>query len=253
MINKAFFNAAAVQLAADYNCSPEDFFAEAGKVTLSEAADGQRILTEKPSPFKAATFGKNTVISANSELTEAARELSSIKGTKLFDGSGIAAVNSLTSPHGYVIGMITQYYLPSDDFAPLGFGGYDLRIFGEQEIKDYLYPNFTGYDNALMYHASGNRRDVLAVCAVSGNTVLGMAGASNDSDTFWQIGIDVLPEHRGKGLAPILVSVLANEVIMRGKVPYYGTWSGNIFSQRTAIKSGFLPVWSEMHAVISDM
>lgn len=253
MINNTFLSAAASQLAADHLCSPDDFFADVNRVTLSEITDGQRHFSETPSPFKAASFGKNTIISANPELYEAANELSAIKGTKLFDGSGIAAANALISPHGYVIGMISQYYLPSADFAPLDYGGFDLRLFGEQEIKEYLYPYCTGFDNALMYYPTKDRRDVLAVCAVSGKNVLGMAGASNDSDDLWQIGIDVLPEHRGKGLAPILVSVLANEIILRGKVPYYGTWSGNIFSQRTAISSGFLPAWSEMHAVVSDL
>lgn len=249
MINSEYLAAAKKQLAADYVCAPEDFSADVNKVTAAVSAKGQRRFTDKPPAFRAATFGRNTVISAVPELMEAAHELSSIGGTKLFDGSGIAAANGLTAPFGHVIGMISQYYLPSAEFAPKAFGGYDLRLFGEQEILEILYPYYGGYDNALMYGSRGDRRDVLAVCAVSGKEILGMAGASSDSELFWQIGIDVLPEHRGKGLAPILVSTLANEVILRGKIPYYGTWSGNIISQRTALGSGFLPTWTEMCSV----
>ena len=249
MINSEFLSAAFRQLAADYCCTPEDFSADVNKVTAAVSAEGQRKFTDYPPAFRAASFGRNTVISAVPELLKAGQELSSIAGTKLFDGSGIAAVNGLIAPFGHVIGMISQYYLPSADFSPKDFGGYDLRIFSEHEILEILYPYYSGYENALMYGARGDRRDVLAVCAVSGKEILGMAGASNDSELFWQIGIDVLPEHRGKGLASILVSTLANEVILRGKVPYYGTWSGNIFSQRTALGSGFLPAWSEMCSV----
>lgn len=29
---------------------------------------------------------------------------------------------------------------------------------------------------------------------------MGMAGASEDSKTMWQIGIDVLPEYSGRGI-----------------------------------------------------
>lgn len=249
MINNEFLSAAYKQLAADYSCTSEDFSADVNKVTAAVSAEGQRKFTDQPPVFRAASFGKNTVISAIPELMEAARELSTISGTKLFDGSGIAAANGLLAPHGHVIGMISQYYLPSADFVPKDHGGYDLRLFDEREILEILYPYYSGYENALMYGSRGDRRDVLAVCAVSGKEILGMAGVSSDSELFWQIGIDVLPEHRSKGLAGILVSTLANEVILRGKVPYYGTWSGNIFSQRTALGSGFLPAWSEMCSV----
>lgn len=249
MINVEFLSAAKKQLAADYACAPEDFFADVNIVTAAVSAEGQRKFTDRPPAFRAATFGKNTLISAVPELLEVVQELSSIGGTKLFDGSGIAAANGILAPYGHVIGMISQYYLPSAEFLPRDFGGYDLRLFGEREILEILYPYYGGYENALMYGSRGDRRDVLAVCAVNGKEILGMAGVSSDSELFWQIGIDILPEHRGKGLAPILVSTLANEVILRGKIPYYGTWSGNIISQRTALGSGFLPAWTEMCSV----
>jgi len=63
---------------------------------------------------------------------------------------------------------------------------------------------------------------------------------------MWQIGVDVLPEYRRKGIATALTSRLAIEILERGKVPFYcSTWS-NLRSVRTAIKCGFIPAWVEL-------
>ena len=59
-----------------------------------------------------------------------------------------------------------------------------------------------------------------------------------DFDSMWQIGIDVLPEYRQKGIASALTSRLAIETLARGKVPFYCCAWSNIKSARNAIKSG---------------
>ena len=65
---------------------------------------------------------------------------------------------------------------------------------------------------------------------------------------MYQIGVDVLPEYRRKGIAAALTSQLAMEIIQLGKVPFYcAAWS-NIKSVRNAIKSGFRPAWIELTA-----
>src|SRR5574344_462 len=73
----------------------------------------------------------------------------------------------------------------------------------------------------------------------------------------WQIGIDVLPEYRRKGIASSLTSALAAEVIKRGKVPFYCSAWSNIRSVKNAIRSGFRPAWVQVMAkknsMISDM
>ena len=93
---------------------------------------------------------------------------------------------------------------------------------------------------------------MLGVGAYDGDTLVGLAGCSADSDTMWQIGIDVLPEYRRQGIASALTSRLAVEILKRGKVPFYcAAWS-NIKSVRNAIRSGFRPAWVEMTAKSVD-
>lgn len=63
--------------------------------------------------------------------------------------------------------------------------------------------------------------------------------------SLFEIGIDVLREHRGRGLARIAVSAAAAEVLRRGETPYYACAATNIRSQRTAAACGFIPVLSD--------
>lgn len=75
----------------------------------------------------------------------------------------------------------------------------------------------------------------------------GMAGASADGAYLWQIGINVVPESAGKGLAVELVRRLKEEIIRRGQVPFYGTSESHIISQTVGLKSGFVPAWTEIY------
>ena len=88
--------------------------------------------------------------------------------------------------------------------------------------------------------------DVLGVAAFREGQMLGVAGASSDSPTMWQIGINVNPESREAGIGTLLVTLLKNEILRRGFLPYYGTSMSHIASQRVALGSGFLPAWAEL-------
>ena len=82
--------------------------------------------------------------------------------------------------------------------------------------------------------------------------LIGLAGCSADCEAMYQIGIDVLPAYRRKGIAAALTSKLALEIIALGKVPFYcAAWS-NLKSVRNAIKCGFRPAWVELTARNSE-
>ena len=87
---------------------------------------------------------------------------------------------------------------------------------------------------------------MIGAAALSDGKILGMAGASADSDTMWQIGIDVVPEARGQRLGVYLVSLLKNEILSRGRLPFYGTAVSHTISQTIAVRSGFRPAWAEL-------
>ena len=88
--------------------------------------------------------------------------------------------------------------------------------------------------------------DVLGVGAYDGDRLVGLAGCSADAPQMWQIGVDVLPAYRRRGVAAALTSHLAQEILRRGKVPFYCTAWANVPSARNAVTCGFLPAWVEM-------
>lgn len=99
--------------------------------------------------------------------------------------------------------------------------------------------------------------DVLAVAALKeeyqgeGKTfnqshLAGMAGTSLDGEYLWQIGINVDKDCAGRGLAHQLVRVLKEDVLRRGKVPFYGTSESHTISQTVGLKAGFVPAWNEV-------
>lgn len=240
--------AAATQLASDYCCSAEDFLSFRNKVTLSRKSEGQRWFKPEPSFFKAAAMGRGTIITAASEMLEFSSELASkYTGSEIFDEQRKWLINRKLAEFGKAIAFNSIFYLPVTPYKYTARDGFKFKFYEEDEIVRELY-SVKGFDNALMYNADNPRRDVLAVCAVNGGKIVGMAGASNDSARLWQIGIDVVPEYRNMGIGSELVSALTQAVFMHGAVPYYSTWSGNIASQNTARRAGYYPVWTEIDA-----
>ena len=104
---------------------------------------------------------------------------------------------------------------------------------------------FERFGEAFLFHELP--KDEIGVGAYRDGVLLGMAGATSDSDSMWQIGINVMPEAEGLGIGSMLVAVLKNEILKRGKLPFYGTSMSHIASQRVALGAGFVPMWAELY------
>lgn len=218
------------QLAFDLNCRPEDFLRDG--IVFSQAVPGQGIwLDERQSPhLRVATMGKGIVVSADASILEKVRPILD----KQFRDDLFSAP--------FLFGH-SLYYIPdsgnlNEPPCPEGI------TLVEQEKREipalYACP---GFDNAIRYDSNYPRPDVLALCALYEGDLVGVAGACADSQVLWQIGIDVKKEFRGQGLAACLVTRLANRILQRGIVPFYGTASSNIASQAVAHRCGFSPAW----------
>jgi len=227
------------QLAIDMNCDPEDFVKEGIVFCEAKLNEGRRMLNRQSPFLEIATMGKGIVVSADRDILTKVRPLLENKTREeIFEAPFV---------YGHSI-----YYIPDCERLkeqPLP-SGFEYCVKEGKEIHD-LY-QIPGFDNAIQYDENRPRPDVLVNYAVYEHKIVAMAGASADSQLLWQIGIDVLPDFRNRGLAAALVSNLAVMILERGALPYYGTASSNIASQSVAYRSGFMPAWMCTYRNIFD-
>ena len=118
---------------------------------------------------------------------------------------------------------------------------FETRLLSKEDFCELYKPEWS---NALC--KARKNLDILAYGAYDNDILIGLAGCSMDCEDMWQIGVDVLPKYRRKGIASALTSKLALEIIKRGKVPFYCCAWSNLKSVGNALKSGFKPAWVEM-------
>lgn len=218
------------QLAIDYNCQPNDFLKDG--IIFTEAIDNK---DRRPFPWRTPrlemiSMGKVVVVNASTDiLLYIIEQLKDKTRDEVF-----------CMPFVY---GISPYYLPDiERLRALNRpSGYEYELVEQTNIPNLF--QYEGFRNAISYDVNRPRPDMLVALARFKNNIVGMAGASKDCKNMWQIGVDVLAQHRGNGLATALVNMLAIEVLNRGFIPYYATDSTNVLSQRVAIKSGFIPTW----------
>ena len=234
------------QLALELNCAPEDFSGEENVITGPVLHENRRKFSDQPFFLQMATFGVGAVISADERLHPRLREWTKGKrGFWLFEQHNYLELDRLLRGYGYKMALTHHMFTPTTEIAAVETG-FPVRWLEQGDI-----PPFYGreeFSNALCDRFRPERPDVLAVAALDGEEIMGMAGCSADTLELWQIGIDVLPRYRGRGIGKTLVALLRNEALRRGALPYYGTSLSNIASWRVALASGFLPAWVEAEA-----
>ena len=235
------------QLAVDYNCSPADLCAEEIIITEPALNAGRRSSSPGMPFLEMATLGGNAVIMADPCLHPFLRELTrDLEGHRLFELGNLAKLNEALRPYGYQMAPTHHMFLPCREVTAQA--SWRVKWLGEAEISpfygDSRFPNAIAYPEPCPV-----RPDRIAVVALDGDAVMGMAGCSEDAPHWQQIGIDVLPAYRGRGVGSYLVTLLKNRIIEMGDVPFYGTAAANIRSQNIALRCGFRPAWVETEAV----
>lgn len=232
------------QLALDYNCQVADFGKEKNTIVQNKLINGRRIYNRDGCFFKLLCIGGKAIINASPSILPWCEEkLLNREATWLFDYPKLRGIDKKLQEFGHEIGGMHHYYLPNQMESVIA-SITNVKWFEEEEIKQFEKDD--RFEEAFGFDAK--RPDVLAVAAVEGDTIMGMAGASADGSTMWQIGIDVLPEYRGRGIGTNLVILLKNEILKRGKIPFYGTVESHFNSQNIAINAGFFPVWAELYS-----
>ena len=231
-------------------CCPPDLFAREGvhlsEVTPSQTANSlQRRFPQPEHSLAITAIGFGVVVSATprwmpwvTKLFQGVAPGDAFSPELLGEASMRVARDSYRLHGPYLYSITSDKDLrvrPTPD-------GYSIEI-GDAELVRSLDPGH--WPNALPPRAL--RQDLngtITAVALYRQAVVGVATAPEDSDLLWQIGLDVHPGHRGKGLGAALTSTVAAEVLRQGAVPYYGTTVENVASRRTAQSAGFYPCWT---------
>ncbi|MDC4241631.1 GNAT family N-acetyltransferase [Clostridium tertium] len=230
------------QLSKDYNCTIEDFNNQNTLITDKKIIEGSRKYNDEDKILKIIIFNGKAIISADKCIKEwCIKNLSRFSGAWMFLYSNLRKIDKKLNEFGYEIDNTHHYYLPMDK----EFTRNNIKLKWYEKDEILKFKDDDRFDEAFSFNK--NYPDILAVAAVDEeDNILGMAGASEDSKIMWQIGINVLEDEKGKGIASFIVQSLKNEILNRGKVPFYGTVESHIISQKVALKSGFYPAFAEV-------
>lgn len=248
LTNQEILQIALQQSAYDCNCNAEDFLSEENKVVLSRANEKARAYLSLPLECNLVSYGNNIVAQVSPRMKETVEwYINQYPVAHCFESPNVLALNEKLAAFGYQICFMAEYFLPDLHKLKEFPCEYEQRILFPQDFQQYYTEE---WGNALC--AKRKHLDQLAVGAFDGDKLVGLAGGSADCESMYQIGVDVLPAYRRRGIASALTAKLAMEILKLGKVPFYcAAWS-NLKSVRNAIKCGFKPAWVELTAKSSE-
>ena len=231
------------QLANDYCCHVEDIADGRNHFTKHQFLEGRRTYLEQEECFlKIAVINGKLIFSGREDiLLWCEEQYHDTGGEWFFEVKNLHRLNERLSADGYRIAFAHPFYLPYNT-DELPNDTFDISWYEADEIEQFRDDN--RYKNA--YSFCSTAPDIIGVSASLGGNIVGMAGASRDSSTMWQIGIDTDRSMRQHGVGKLLVSMLKNEILRRDILPFYGTGFSHIGSQKVALGAGFMPVWAEL-------
>lgn len=255
MKNKEILEIAIQQSANDYGISAEDL--RKGNYAIYSpneiGSEARNYLMKKPY-CNFVYYGQSLVAIVDKEIQPFIEKYLNKNETSIyrcFDAPQITGLNNELEKKGKCIAHIAQFFLPDVDYVPELNTEIETKIFVGDEIIE-LYED-KRFNMALAYNRIGKRVDVIAIAAYVNGKIAGIAGASNDCQTMWQIGIDVLEEFRCQKIASTLTFLLSREILKKGIVPFYCCAWSNLASKNTARKAGFKDAWIELTAKDIDI
>ncbi|MBP5726298.1 MAG: GNAT family N-acetyltransferase [Clostridia bacterium] len=244
MTNQEMLKIAMMQSAEDIGCSADDFMKKENVRVPFHLGQSARRYLKEPITCNLVSYGNNVVAAAADEVfAEVSEYIGRYEFYHCFETPNMHWLNRRLEEKGHKICFMAEYYLPDLNRIPDLTCAFDMRLLRQSDFQDLYLPEWS---NALC--KDRKQLDVLGVGAYDKEKLVGLAGCSADCEEMWQIGVDVLPGYRQRGIASALTSALVKEIIRCGKVPFYCSAWSNIRSVRNAVRSGFIPAWVEMTA-----
>ena len=238
------------QFALDYNVDGGEWITDKIHLSPVNVLEGARLHVKHDTFFKAAIIMGKAYVMADEKMHPWIKEILAKEPPEWWcDFKNLKKLESELNKYGREIFDTHIYFLPSEE-PTMERPRVAIKWFEKGELEQFRNDKrFNTYSLSF----SPTQPDVLAVVAYDKKEPIAMAGCSEDGAYLWQIGVDCVTGYEGRGLARNLVTLLKQEIIARGKVPYYGTAESHAVSRNVAIGSGFLPAWCEIQVRKSNV
>ena len=246
-------DAVVAMLTAELSCSPADLTDGRVHITVRDPNahenPAHRLFPPHPGKIAIASMGAGGIVCVDEPHLAWAEKVFGTMTARddIFMPEPVGRMAELIGPEGLIL------YGPFPRFAVSQNSLINIEPPGEYTVKVVDREGADSIDEREKWRyaiqldpAATARPTMLAAIAEHEGQVVGVCGVSADSPYMWQLGIDVAPEHRGRGIAPALTFAAANAALEAGKLPYFGTSSSNVPSMRTALAAGFKPTWVEV-------
>ncbi len=231
-----------IQLADDYCCTPDEVRSKQNVFTVFSERQGRRRYENSPFLQMACVHGK-LLVTGDKEVVPIIKEcVSDVKPEWAMDMKTLRKIDGIVAEFGYEIGTAHPLLIPGGLTSPTQVQG-DIKWYGAEDIEAFRDDDRFCY----AYTFNPNAPDVIGVSLSRNGKILGMAGASKDSERMYQIGINADPDVSGERIATHLVTLLKNRIIDMGILPFYSTAQSHIGSLNVGICSGFRPAWAELY------
>lgn len=242
MKNDEIVQIAMKQSAEDLGCSIGDFLLDKNVVVPFNLGIKAKKFYQDPIGCNLTTYGNNVVAASTENIFKIIDEyVKKYKYYHCYETPNMRWLNEQLATEGQTVWLMTEYFVPDLNKLKKCKCQYNLRILVKDDFEKLYLPEWS---NALC----SDRRELnnIGIGAYDGDKLIGLAASTMDAENMWQIGVDVVPEYRRKGVASALTSELTLEILSYNKVPFYcSSWS-NIGSVKNAIKCGFVPAWDEI-------
>ena len=238
------------QFALDYNVDGGEWISDKIHLSPVNVLKGARLHVKHDTFFKTAIIMGKAYVMADEKMHPWIKEILAKEPPEWWcDFKNLKKLESELNKYGREIFDTHIYFLPSEE-PTMERPRFSIKWFEKEELEQFRNDKrFNTYSLSF----SPTQPDVLAVVAYDKKEPIAMAGCSEDGAYLWQIGVDCVAGYEGRGLAGNLVTLLKQEIIARGKVPYYGTAESHAVSRNVAIGSGFLPAWCEIQVRKSNV
>ena len=244
MTNQEMLTIAMKQSAEDIGCSADSFLKKENVAVPFHLGANARKYLKEPITCNLVSYGNNIVAAATEMAFDIVSEyIARYEFYHCFETPNMHWLNERLAERGHKVCFMAEYYLPDVKRIPDLTCAFEMRVLTQRDFRELYLPEWS---NALC--SDRKHLDVLGVGAYDREKLVGLAACSADCEEMWQIGVDVLPEFRQRGIASALTAALAKEIMNHDKVPFYCSAWSNIRSVRNAVKSGFIPAWVEMTA-----